>query len=431
MKMVNVLLAVSAWGLTCQTLAQETWSQWRGPSRDGQVVSTTVWPARLSESNLQQSWRLELADGYSSPIIDSQRVYTVETKDKSHEVVRAIDRKTGKQLWETSWKGAMKVPFFARKNGSWARCTPLIFDKRLYVGGIRDELVCIEPESGNIIWTVDFKERYGTPVPAFGYVSSPLADDTGIYTQAGGGLVKVDRLTGEEIWRTLTDGGGMFGSAFSSPRFATLHGTRQLLVQTRTSLAGVDPKEGTVLWQHDVPAFRGMNIIPPVPYGDAVFTSTYGGGTRMFDVHKTPDGAWSATERWKTTLQGYMSSPVVIGSHVYWHLRNQRIACYNLDTGEQAWRSSESFGKYVSMAVNGNRALALDQRGELFLLHLSPEQLTVVDKVTLSGDESWAHVAICGDIIFVREQKAIVAYRWGLVSTSAPRTTAAIGPARE
>jgi outer membrane protein assembly factor BamB len=396
-----------------QIFAAGTWPQWRGESRDGQVTDTPTWPDRLNADNLSQSWRIELGDGYSSPVVDLKRVYTVETKDKSREVVRAFDRASGQKIWEASWEGAMKVPFFARKNGSWVRSTPALYKGSLYVGGIRDVLVCIDAESGAINWTVDFKERHSTPGPAFGFVCSPLVDETGVYVQAGGGLVKVNCDTGAAIWRTLDDGGGMFGSAFSSPRFAHLYGKRQVLVQTRTTLAGVDPKTGSVLWKQEVPAFRGMNIIPPVPYGDAVFTSSYGGGTRMIDVAPAQNGQpWSATQRWQATLQGYMSSPIVIGKHVYWHLKNQRIACYNLETGEEAWRTSESFGKYMSMAVNGDRVLALDQGGDLFLMNLTPDALTVVDKFKVTKSDSWAHVATCGDEIFIREQRAIAAYRW-------------------
>ena len=118
----------------------------------------------------------------------------------------------------------------------------------------------------------------------------------------------------------------------------------------------------------------------------------------MIDVAPAQNGQpWSATQRWQATLQGYMSSPIVIGKHVYWHLKNQRIACYNLETGEEAWRTSESFGKYMSMAVNGDRVLALDQGGDLFLMNLTPDALTVVDKFKVTKSDSWAHVATCGD----------------------------------
>lgn len=410
MKLTTTMMIWASLAFAAQ--AADTWPQWRGPSRDGQVEAQN-WPDRLNADTLAQVWRVELGDGYSSPIVDEKRVYTVETHAKSEEIVRALHRSTGEELWKASWEGAMKVPFFARKNGSWVRSTPALHDGRLYVGGIRDVLVSIVAASGEIEWTLDFTQRYGTPLPSFGFVCSPLVDDSGIYVQAGGGLVKVDRKTGAAIWRTLDDGGGMYGSAFSSPRFAYLHGKRQLLVQTRTTLAGVDAKNGKVLWQRKIPAFRGMNIIPPVPFENSVFTSSYGGGTRLVEISPMQDGKpWAATQRWESTLQGYMTSPVVIDKHVYWHLRNQRMACYNIEDGKEAWRSTESFGKYLSIVVNGNRALALDQGGKLYLLELSPEGLVVVDEYPISRDEAWAHLAVCDDELFVREQRAIAAYRW-------------------
>ena len=52
--------------------------------------------------------------------------------------------------------------------------------------------------------------------------------------------------------------------------------------EVRTKLAGVDRETGTELWAKDIPSFRGMNILTPVPVGEAgVFTSTYGGNTRL------------------------------------------------------------------------------------------------------------------------------------------------------
>ena len=81
---------------------------------------------------------------------------------------------------------------------------------------------------------------------------------------------------------TLEDAGGMWGGVFSSPAHATLCGTPQLLVQTRTVLAGVDPATGAVFWQHPVTSFRGMNILTPTALGDEIFTSSYGGGSFIF-----------------------------------------------------------------------------------------------------------------------------------------------------
>ena len=125
---------------------------------------------------------------------------------------------------------------------------------------MRDFLVCLRASDGSIKWQVDLMKRFGTPLPDFGFVCSPLVSEKAVYVQAGGGFVKLNKETGDTIWRTLVDKGGMYGSAFSSPVFHTLRNVPQLVVQTRKVLAGVNPDDGDVLWQQPVKAFRGMNI---------------------------------------------------------------------------------------------------------------------------------------------------------------------------
>ena len=81
----------------------------------------------------------------------------------------------------------------------------------------------------------------------------------------------------------------MSGGAFSSPIVATLEGQKQLVVQTRQELAGVDMASGKVLWKQAVPAFRGMNILTPTVVDNKVFTSSYNNksfGLRDFERRK-------------------------------------------------------------------------------------------------------------------------------------------------
>ena len=115
--------------------------------------------------------------------------------------------------------------------------------ERLYVAGMRDVLVCLNGTDGTVVWRRDFVSELKTPLPAFGFVSSPLVDGDHLYTQAGASVARLDKRTGAIQWRAMTDEGGMNGSAFSSPVMATLAGKRQLVVHTRTTLAGLDPEE--------------------------------------------------------------------------------------------------------------------------------------------------------------------------------------------
>jgi len=323
--------------------------------------------------------------------------------------VRALDRATGRELWQASWEGAMSVPFFAASNGSWIRATPCLDAGRLFVAGMRDLLVCLDAATGEEIWRVDFMGALESPLPAFGFVSSPLVIDDHLYVQAGSGFVKLEKATGKIVWRVLEDGGGMSGSAFSSPYRTTLGGVDQVLVQGRETLAGVDPQTGAVLWKTPVEAFRGMNIVTPTVVADRVFTTSYGGGSFLFAID--PAQPTPVAQVWRNKVQGYMSSPIVIDGHAYVHLRNQRFACLDLATGEEAWITTP-FGRYWSMVAAGDRILALDETGTLRLVQATPAAYTQLGEATVAEEEAWAHLAVAGGDLFVRDLEGISGYSW-------------------
>ncbi|MFM9010009.1 MAG: PQQ-binding-like beta-propeller repeat protein [Planctomycetota bacterium] len=398
--------AVTAWG---STSAAEGWHQWRGPARDG-FVTGAEWPAALTAERLAKAWQVDLGPSYSGPVVAGDLVIVTETRDAKTEHVRALDRQTGAERWHVEWEGSMSVPFFAASNGSWIRATPCVDGDRVYVAGMRDVLICLDVATGKESWRVDFTKELESPLPAFGFVSSPLVLGDHVFVQAGSGFVKLDKATGKVVWRTLDDGGGMMGSAFSSPYPATIGGVFQILVQTREQLAGVDPETGKVLWKTPVDAFRGMNIVTPTVHEGRVFTTSYGGGSFLFAVDPT-DTAAPVEQVWRNKIQGYMSTPIVIGGHAYVHLRNQRFACLDLATGKEAW-ITKPFGRYWSMVARGDLILALDETGDLRLIRATPERFELVGEAKVAAEESWAHLALEGDELYVRDLKGVTAYRW-------------------
>ena len=64
------------------------------------------------------------------------------------------------------------------------------------------------------------------------------------------------------------------------------------------------------------------------------------------------------------------------------------------------------------MAVVGDRILTLDQRGELILFEANPEKFTQLDSRKITPQETWAHIAVCGGQVFVRELEALAVYTW-------------------
>jgi hypothetical protein len=108
-----------------------------------------------------------------------------------------------------------------------------------------------------------------------------------------------------------------------------------------------------------------------------------------------------------------MSTPIVIDGYAYMHLANQRFTCINLETGDRTW-TSNPFGRYCSMLSQGHRILALDQRGILLLLKANPKEFELLDERKISDAETWAHLAISNDELFVRELNGLRAFRWKL-----------------
>ncbi len=390
-------------------LMSAEWNQWRGPLRDG-LVTDAEWPAQL-DGHLELAWEKPLSPSYSGPVIQKGMVFTTETVDRKNERVTAYELASGEQVWSVEWKGAMSVPFFAASNGDWIRSTPVCAEGKLLVLGMRDFLVCLNPVDGTELWKVDFAKEHGSPLPSFGAVCSPMIDEGSVYIQTGGAVCKLSLDDGSLIWKTLENSSGMMSSgAFSSPVIAELAGVRQMVVQTRAELCGVDLGTGKVLWKEPIEAFRGMNILTPLVMGDKVFTSAYNGRAQLFEVKKDAAGKWSLNELWNQRTQAYMSSPIMVDGQIYLHLKNERFTSLDPASGEANWTTSP-MGKYWSMASNGKAILSLDNKGNLRLIEPNSEEYQLVDEKKVAND-SWAHLAIQDDMVIVRDLKALKIYRW-------------------
>ncbi|MFP6762763.1 MAG: hypothetical protein VB858_04070, partial [Planctomycetaceae bacterium] len=97
---------VSLHGIVGSADGSETWLQWRGPQRTG-ILDSQVWPDSLQKETLKTTWRVALGPSYSGPLVTADRIFVTETRAKKQEVVVALDRKTGSEIWSTSWPGAM------------------------------------------------------------------------------------------------------------------------------------------------------------------------------------------------------------------------------------------------------------------------------------------------------------------------------------
>ncbi len=413
----TLLLALSLPGLATAVdpPRTETWNQWRGPLRTGEAGGAP-WPDTLE--GLETEWQVDLGKGYSGPVLSEHRVFIAETVDDDTEGARAFDRHSGTEIWRIRWQGSGSVPFFARKNGDWIRSTPAFDGESLFIGGMEERLHRIDAETGGIVWTVDFPKRFDTPVPEFGFASSPMVVGDHLYIQAANSIVKLDKVTGETLWRSLqTDEGMMDNGAFSSPVMANLAGREQLLVQSRHVLYGLEPETGVTLWEQFVPNFRGMNILTPTVWNDSIFTSSYRNKTHLFTVREDDLGRLAVEESWDHKAHGYMSSPVLIGDDVYLHLGNGRLTNIDLRSGISRWTSTP-LGDYWSLVVQGGKLLALNSDGELLLLEANPDELKILSTAEVSDQATWGHLAVDDGQVVIRELEGLRVLR---LTEAAPR----------
>jgi hypothetical protein len=92
-------------------------------------------------------------------------------------------------------------------------------------------------------------------------------------------------------------------------------------------------------------------------------------------------------------------------------LGNERFTCIDLKTGERTWTSTPQ-GKYASLVVQGDRILALNEQGTLLLIRANPEKFELLDSRKVAEGDTWAHLAIVGDELYIRELESFSAFRW-------------------
>lgn len=410
LSMLLVLLASGSWAQDSGGGSAE-WTQWRGPNRDGQFHGA-AWPDDLSTETLKQVWRVELPPSFGGPLVAGDRVFVVDSEDEKYEVARALDRETGKPLWGARWEASIEVPAIGRGQGNWIKATPAYDGETLYVTGMEDVLVALDGETGEVRWRVDFKEHYGTEQPEYGNPSSPLVYKDWVYVMAAGRLNRVKKSTGEVDWNGFDTGNAAELTPFSSPIIATLAGREQLVMLMPKALAAIDPDTCETLWEIPVETSIGAAYPTPVIYKDGVFLSLYGRGTTMFGVTRDEEGTFSVAPRWQNKAKGYMSTPVVVDGHAYVQLTNRRVVCINLDTGEDAWGTSERFGIYWGMTANSDRILALDGDGLLRLIRADKESLEVLDMRQMSEVKAWAPMAFSGDEVYIQDIEGLTKYVW-------------------
>ncbi|MCX6620329.1 MAG: PQQ-like beta-propeller repeat protein [Acidobacteria bacterium] len=383
------------------------WGQWAGPNRNFQVTGRAIaksWPP----GGPKVVWRRTLPFGSSSVAVDGKRLYTLY-RDGDNEVVMALHAATGKTIWEYKYP-AVFLKGMNMSTGPGPHATPLIDGNRVYTAGVTGKFHCFDKKTGKVLWMRGLIEELGGSVMLRGYSNSALRYKDTILVMVGGKghtIAALDSKTGATRWQ-----GGDFGNSHSSPVIITVDGEEQVACVVEKAVAGFDPNSGRVLWSHPHEN-RGGDITSTLIWGPdnlLFFSGAYQSGSRTLQLSRN-NGATTVKELWfHRQMRVHHSNVMRIGEYVYGSngdFGGTIYMCVEIRTGKVLWRD-RSMVRANTLLV-GDRAILLDEDGNLNLATLSPEGLKVTSRFKVLDHLSWTPPSIAGTRLYVRDRKSIAA----------------------
>ena len=394
--MTRLLLAVAV-----VSSAGADWPQFLGPTRDG-ASPEAVAPWKGDPKPL---WKVPVGPGHSSPVVVGGRVYLFsQPKGQDAESLSAFDAATGEKLYETPYPR----PKFSTPFGTGPQSTPTVTGGKVYTYGSTGLLTAFDADTGKQLWQVDVLKRYAGKNLYFGTSTSPLVADGKVIVLAGGkgaGVVAVNAADGEPAWQSTDD-----PASYASPVLAG----GNVVALTGSHVRALDLATGKEVWAQPFKDRLNESSTTPVVVGTNVVASSVTRGSISLDVAGAePKKLWTAPE-----LTCYFSTPVVVGERLYMVNgaatlvgASITLRCVELKTGKVVWEKPK-LGKYHAalLKLKGGNVLVLDDIGRLTLLDTTASEYKTLATAKICG-ETWAHPALVDGVVYVRDEKELVAVR--------------------
>ncbi len=417
-----VLASVLVWLTVVSSATADDWPQWGGPNRDLVWRETGIVKTLPTKGLLPRVWSTPVGEGYSGPAVADGRVYITDyIRNKRIERIHSLDAETGKILWSRTYPVRYSISYPAGP-----RMTPVIERDRVYTIGSMGDMFCMKVSDGSVIWKKNFVADYGTKLPIWGMVASPLIDGQQLITLVGGTdgslVVSFDKLTGKELWRSLED--EMIG--YCPPVIMTFGKTRQLIVWHPTAISSLDPTNGKLIWQVPFAVRVGLTISTPRQFGNRLFVTAFYNGPMMIEV--SPDGrnakvAWkgkSDSEIKTDGLHSIMTTPIFNGSHIYGICSYGHLRCLDASNGKRIWETIKPTGKdrwwNAFLVTHEDRQFIHNEQGDLIIAKLSPKGYQEISRAKLVEPTRkvrrrmtiWSHPAFALKSVFARNDKELV-----------------------
>ena len=428
-----VLFGVAALSVMVQAQTAGHWPQWRGPFFNGMARGDA--PAVWSDTT-NIKWKTEIPGrGHSTPAIWGDRIFltTAVPTGKPAAVssataapqaqggraqagppvehqfdLLALDRKTGKILWQRTAKVATPHEGYHRAYGSFASNSPAT-DGRYVYASFGSRGIYAYDFNGKLIWQKDLGVQMKMRL-AFGEGSAPLLVGDRLFLvfdhEEASFMVALDKRNGNELWRAARDE----RSSWSTPLAVDHGGRTEIVVSATNKVRSYDPETGKVLWES---SGLGANAIPvPVYQNGMVYVMSGYRDPKLMAIKLGRQGDLTGSDAiaWSHTRGlAYTASPVLYDNKLYVVTDNGMISAFNATTGEPHYaqtRLPKSYNLKASpVGANGKLYLATED-GDVVVLKMG-EKFEVITTNHLTDQVFIATPVIAAGELYLRGQNTL------------------------
>ncbi len=427
------------------TVAQaQNWPQFRGPGAAGVVEGSPAAVSWDAQKAVNTRWKTKIPGlAHSSPVVWGDKVFittavTSAAKDETRfglygDVapvkddpkhtwkVYALDKKTGKILWErVAYEGIPKVK--RHPKSTHADSTPVTDGKHL-IAMFGSHGLYAYNLNGKLLWKQDLglldAGWFYDPDYQWEYGSSPVIYRDLVIVQADiqkdSYIAAYSLKNGKLVWKTPREE----ISSWGTPTVYVGKTRAELITNGSKAIRGYDPATGKELWR--LTPNSEVTTPTPIVAHDLIFvTSGYRpiqpiyaiklgatGDISLKDGKQTNDFiAWS-----KTRGGPYMPTPVVYGDLLYTCSNQGVLTAYNAKTGERIYqeRLGGKGGAFTASPVASDGKLYLSSEdGDVFVVKTGIKyELLATNPV---GEVMMATPAISDGLVIVRGLNHVYAF---------------------
>lgn len=398
---------------------KETWPRFRGEYFDNISRSPVRLIDKFGPVGPDIKWSVKLGEGHAGPAIYDGKVYLMDYDEELRsDMLRCFSLVDGEELWRRWYKVNIK------RNHGMSRTVPAITDDYILTIGPRSHVMCMERESGELLWGLNVEAEYATEIPFWYTGQCPLIDNGKAIIATGGKalMVAVDCASGDILWETPNPGG--WGMSHSSVMPYELDGVKMYVYSAIGGACGIaadGPDEGKVIWET---SRWNVQVVAPspvcLPDGKVFLTAGYGAGSMVLQLKRSgsgfdvevideykPIGGLASEQQTPLVFNGYLIGimPKDAGP-----LRNQMICVDPSDFTKPVWTSGQTvrFGLGPYMMAD-NKMFILSDDGTLTIARPSTTQYIELDSYrVIEGQDAWAPIALADGYMVLRDSETMI-----------------------